>query len=52
MEYKIVFDSFPEGLEDKVNEMIGQGWRPQGGIAVSSRNDMEFYFYQAVTRED
>lgn len=34
MEYKVVFATSPAQLTRVVNEHIGSGWRPQGGVNV------------------
>lgn len=33
--YKIVSSSSPEGLENKVNELISEGFTPTGGVNVN-----------------
>jgi hypothetical protein len=35
MKYKVVHSSSPEGLEKKVNELIGEGFTPTGGVNVN-----------------
>ena len=50
MEYDVIYASSVEGLIKKVNQVIAEGWKPQGGVIVSTQNDTEFYFYQAVVR--
>ena len=42
--YKILESSNLEDLEEQVNEKINQGWKLQGGVAVT-----EFRFIQAIT---
>ena len=32
MEYKVVSENRLEKLEEQVNALINQGWKPQGGI--------------------
>ena len=34
MEYKVVFAASPAQLTKVVNEHIGNGWQPQGGVSV------------------
>jgi len=34
MEYKIVSSNYPEGLTQKINELIKDGWKPIGGHNV------------------
>jgi hypothetical protein len=47
MEYMILYDASPEGLSDKVNAYIKEGWRPLGGVAITS----SFWQYaQAMVR--
>lgn len=35
MKYKVVTSSSPEGLADKVNTLLENGYRPLGGIVVN-----------------
>lgn len=35
MKYKVVSSSYPEGLEKKVNKLIGEGFTPTGGVIVN-----------------
>lgn len=42
MEYKIIQSSDPQVFVDKVNQEIDKGWRPAGGVAVSSWGDSQF----------
>ncbi len=59
MEYYVVFNTKCTLLEAEVNERIRAGWKPLGGIAVSTDfayredgdNHSEIYFAQAMTRE-
>jgi hypothetical protein len=44
MEYTIVSDSDEKILIEKVNEMFGQGWETEGGVAISP----DGVFYQAM----
>jgi hypothetical protein len=46
MEYKIIDDESPAGLAKKVNEAIKEGWKPQGGVGLSS-----VFLWQAMIRE-
>ena len=43
MEYKIVNEYEQAVLEKKVNELIKQGWKPQGGICWSSGDSIMKY---------
>ena len=36
MQYKIIQSSDPQIVVDKVNEEIGKGWVPHGGLAISA----------------
>ena len=45
MEYKIVNANCTEYLEEKVNELIKDGWQLQGGVSISlSESDDYMYF--------
>ena len=52
MRYRIVEAKDTEGLEQDVNEAIGEGWQPLGGICVvnSQANTYAWWFYQAMVR--
>jgi hypothetical protein len=50
MEYIIVKAGTTETLIEKVNELIGQGWKPLGGIAISGGATFTGV-YQAMVRE-
>lgn len=48
MEYQVVEDSSQNVLASKVNDLIGQGWTPQGGVSVAGwtnswENDLKGY---------
>jgi hypothetical protein len=47
MEYQIVGASETKYLADIVRRLIGEGWEPQGGIAVDTEEGM---IYQAMIR--
>lgn len=51
MEYMILRHSDETTLENRVNELIRDGWRPSGGICVthSDTGRLEFYL-QAIVR--
>ena len=55
MEYRIIEECSPEGMAEKVNEAIKEGWKPQGGVAIaySWRGDCAYYkyFYQAMIKD-
>lgn len=44
MRYTILFEQVPVILENRVEELILQGWEPIGGVAV----DNNFRFMQAM----
>ena len=47
MEYIVVSDSNLKKFINKVNEMIGEGWRPVGGICIFQGGN----YYQAMVRD-
>ncbi len=49
IEYTTVVSSAARFLEEKVNELISQGWRPFGGVCCGG--EVHKYFMQAMTRE-
>lgn len=52
MEYKVVIANDLGTLEYEVNRLIKQGWKPQGGICVSSMNEyyLAFSYNQAMVK--
>lgn len=46
MLYQVVSSAKIENLEEKVNALLKDGWRVQGGFCRSSGND-----YQAMVKE-
>ncbi len=46
MEYKIVWDNIWYELETKVNALLKQGWKCQGGLCSNGKN-----FYQAMVKD-
>ena len=50
MEYCIVQEDSVTHFEDKVNQLIKEGWRTQGGVAVSW-GETHTYYYQAMIRD-
>lgn len=51
MEYRTVTTEHSDILDECVNELIAQGWRPIGGASVSARfRDPEYLFVQAMVR--
>ena len=49
MEYQVVSEQDRSKLETKVNELIREGWKPQGGVCVTGV--MARWFYQAMVKE-
>lgn len=45
MEYKIIEARQPHELEAKVNKLIAQGWKPQGGATCE-----EYWYTQAMVK--
>ncbi len=51
MEYRIIGHTSQGEISDRVNQLIGEGWRPQGGISTAVRpSDGDLYFIQAMVR--
>ena len=50
MEYEILQEADSERLTALVNGYIGNGWKPQGGIACYS-TQRNIWFYQAMIKE-
>ena len=50
MEYTLLEEEEPSLLIEKVNEMIGKGWKLQGGVAVAGIED--WWYFQAMVKED
>ena len=61
MEYTVVYvdrsvscsgvDQLLKELEAKVNALINQGWKPQGGICISTGQiSMPGFLYQAMVK--
>jgi hypothetical protein len=50
MEYTLARGITSDSLIDKVNELIKQGWKPQGGIAMCGEEVYTVY-YQAMIKE-
>lgn len=52
MKYKIVEGkTFASDLEEKVNELIARGWKPQGGVSTVHYSYVVHYF-QAMVKEE
>lgn len=52
MDYKVVVAGFPSDLEKKVKELIGQGWKPTGGVAVGETASTNGQLYQAMVKPE
>ncbi len=39
MEYKVAYGDTAQTLETKVNELLTQGWKLQGGVTTSLNNN-------------
>ena len=53
MEYIVINAADLKELIVKVNDLIAQGWKPQGGISVSwfdCAGDLTAWHYQAMVR--
>lgn len=50
MEYTIVTAKKMEDLIKKVNELILEGWKPQGGICESGNEYSGTLFFQAMIK--
>jgi hypothetical protein len=60
MEYMVLYAETPDALTAKVSAVLGQNWRPCGGIAIAiiveqvyhdGWHKKEILFYQAMVRE-
>ena len=52
-EYQVIADPDASNLFSRVNRLLADGWRPQGGIAVEhidGENDSGYILYQAMVR--
>jgi len=53
MNYIVVTAGSQQGIIDVVNERIGQGWMPHGGVCVESliyHDKKEMSYHQAMTK--
>ena len=50
MEYKIVEAYHIDTLARLVNELIGEGWEPQGGVAIAFDSSNNAVHLQALIR--
>ena len=52
-QYKIVAGDVTSHIDDfeaKINDLIAEGWEPQGGVAVFEDEGGRIYMYQAMVR--
>ena len=49
VEYTIARGINPVELAEAVNELIAQGWQPQGGVVCRAENGS--YLYQAMVKD-
>jgi hypothetical protein len=49
MQYGIAYGATLLELIQRVNDLLAQGWKPQGGVTVVTE-DKEYQFIQAVVR--
>lgn len=47
MQYYVVYRESLEELINEVNRLIGEGWRPQGGVDVAAVASGEGFFQHA-----
>ena len=43
MEYKVITSSSPEGLNEKINNLIKDGWKPTGSHQVVEQHRQNRY---------
>jgi hypothetical protein len=48
--YAIIQGQSLQHLEDRVNQQIGEGWIPQGGVSVIAQSTRESLSYYAWTQ--
>lgn len=46
MQYIVIYGESLKSFEEKVNEKLAEGWKPQGGLTFTSG-----FFYQAMLKE-
>jgi len=52
MKYRILSMNTDSSMERLVNEYIGKGWKPLGGIAVRTSGTGPIHYCQAMILED
>jgi hypothetical protein len=50
MTYHIVEAQSATQLQEKVQELIDQGWQPKGGISVATYAAGTWWYYQAMVK--
>lgn len=48
MKYQIVSSRYVIELEDKVNDLMAEGWLPRGGVSIINEPAYTPMFYQAM----
>jgi hypothetical protein len=54
MQYRVLSDKDLDALVELVNDALDDGWKPQGGVAISSSTDQGYtreLFAQAMIKE-
>ena len=51
MEYIVVEEDTSFELSARITEMIGDGWKPQGGVSAYSSEGYRDYYCQAMVRK-
>lgn len=52
MEYRLCEAKTAKKLQRTVNQLLGAGWRPTGGVsAAQSNSTAQWWYYQAMVRE-
>jgi Domain of unknown function (DUF1737) len=52
MRYIILEAGDVKELTRQVQELIDQGWEPQGGVSAASNQTMVWWYYQAMIRRE
>jgi len=50
MNYLIIEENSAAGLQNKVQQLIIEGWKPQGGLSVATYGAGNWWYYQAMVR--
>ena len=51
MEYRILTSTNEKKLEERVNALLKEGWRPQGGF-MAVDGSSSWYYWQAMIKEN